>query len=482
MPDLQINTRGGAGATTTLHAAHIDTLQESLDGRLLFVGSDDYDQARTIWNAMIDRRPAMIVRCATSNDVARAIDFGRENNLVIAVRGGGHNIAGNAVCDGGLMIDLSQMRTVEVDSSARVARVGGGATLAELDEATAKHNLVTPLGINSTTGVAGLTLGGGFGWLTRKYGLSCDNLISAEVVTPDGSIVRASESENSDLLWGLRGGGGNFGVVTRFDFRLHDFAPQVMAGMIVHPIEAAHEVVGFWRDYVKNAPDEFAAWMVMRQAPPAPFIPVEWHGREVVILAICVAGPLDEAERLVKPFRTLGKPIADIVSPFSYVDWQKILDAAQTPGARNYWKSNDFNDVPEGLIDVMLDYAHRLPDPNCDMAIALLGGAVQRVPADATAYGRRDPLFTSNIHGRWIEPAKDADVIAWTRSLNTAMGAYSTGSVYVNFMTEEETDRVRAAYGPNYDRLVALKNKYDPTNLLHFNQNIHPTPEVEGRG
>jgi FAD/FMN-containing dehydrogenase len=484
MPDLQFTTHAGAGTTTTLHAASIDELQSSLDGRLLLLGTAEYEEARTIWNAMIDRRPALIVRCLSTRDVANAVNFARENNIVVAVRGGGHNIAGNAVCDGGLMIDLSQMRGVDVDPVKRVARVDGGALLSDVDEATQVHGLVTPLGINSTTGVAGLTLGGGFGWLSRRFGLSIDNLIGAEVVIASGDVLHASETENADLFWGIRGGGGNFGIVTSFEFKLHEIGQTVLSGIIVHPIADAKKVLQFYRDYMNTVDEEFMCWFVMRKAPPAPFIPQEWHGRDVLLLAVCVTGPLDNAERLARPLRELGNPIADIVQPMPFVDWQKILDPAQSAGARNYWKSHDFMELSDGLIDVLIDAESKIPDPNCDIAFALLGGAVGRVPNDATAYSHRESPWAINIHGRWVDPAMDEACIAWARNLYTACTPFSTGTVYVNFLTAEEGDRVRSAYGPNYDRLVALKDKYDPTNLFRLNQNIKPSidHQVEGVG
>lgn len=484
MSDLQFTTHTSPGATTTLHATSIDELEQSLDGRLLNYGSSGYDEARTIWNAMIDRRPALIVRCESTSDVVNAVNFARENNIVLSVRGGGHNIAGNAVCEGGIMIDLSQMRSVEVDPQKRTARAGGGALLSDVDEATQVHGLVVPLGINSTTGIAGLTLGGGFGWLCRRFGLTIDNLIGATVVTADGSVLHASASENSDLFWGLRGGGGNFGVVTEFEYACHEIGQTVLSGMIVYPGDDARKVLEFYRDFMPNAPEELAAWFVLRKAPPAPFIPEEWHGRDVIILAICVTGPLEDAERYVRPLRELGNPVADIVAPMPFVAFQKILDQAQSAGARNYWKSNEFTELSDGLIDTLIDYARMVPDPNCDIAMAMLGGAVARVASDATAYANRDTLYAINIHGRWIDRTNDDACIAWARGLMSATTPYSTGSVYVNFMTAEEGDRVKSAYGENYERLVALKTKYDPGNVFRMNQNIRPAGEaqIEGRG
>jgi FAD/FMN-containing dehydrogenase len=424
---------------------------------------------------MIDRRPALVVRCAGAADVLRAVRFARDNDLLVGVRGGGHNIAGNAVCDGGLQIDLSLMKSVRVDPVARTARVEPGVTLGEFDREAQAFGLATPLGINSTTGVAGLTLGGGFGWLSRGLGLSIDNLLSADVVTADGELLRASEQEDPDLFWGIRGGGGNFGVVTSFEFKLHPVGPELLAGLIVHPLDDAKEVMRFHREFMKTVPDEFTCWFVMRQAPPLPFLPPEWHGKEILALAACYNGDIAEGERIARPLREFGRPIADVIGPTPYVGWQTVLDPLLAPGARNYWKSHDFTDTSDGLIEVMMDHARRIPDPQTEIACAQLGGAVSRVPRGATAYNHRDGQYVMNVHGRWSDPSKDEACIAWARSLWQAAAPFATGSVYVNFLTQEEGGRVREAYGENYDRLVALKNKYDPANLFGVNQNISPT-------
>jgi FAD/FMN-containing dehydrogenase len=472
MPDLQVKTR--SGGTTIVPQRAIESFKAAFRGQLLLPGSAEYDAARGIWNAMIDRRPALIARCATADDVAAAVRLAAAHELLVAVRGGGHNIAGNAVCDGGLMIDLSAMNAVEVDARKRTARVGPGATLGDVDRATQAHALATPVGINSTTGIAGLTLGGGFGWLSRSLGLTIDNLVSADVVTADGAQVRASAAENPDLFWGIRGGGGNFGVVTSFDFRLHPVGPDVLSGLVIHPLDAAGGVLRFYREFLKTTPDEFVCWFVLRKAPPLPFLPPEWHGREILVLAMCYSGAIADGERIAKPLRSFGHPIADVVAPHPFTAWEAILDPLLTPGMRNYWKSHDFLELSDGLIDVLTDHARRLPDPQTEIAFAQLGGAVSRVPADATAYAHRDAQFVLNVHGRWEAPAKDAACIAWARQLFQAAAPFATGGVYVNFLTAEEQGRVPAAYGSNYARLVALKRKYDPSNLFRVNQNIGP--------
>jgi FAD/FMN-containing dehydrogenase len=464
------------GATTNL--TDLDTLKSALRGSLLTPGSPGYDNARTIWNAMIDRKPGAIARCTDADDVASAVRYAADRQQLLAIRGGGHNIAGNAVCDGGLMIDLSQMNTISVNPQDRTARVGGGATLGDVDRETQKFGLVTPLGINSTTGVAGLTLGGGFGWLSRNLGLSIDNLLSADIVTASGQRLRASKNENADLFWAIRGGGGNFGVVTSFEFRLHEIGPEVLAGLVVHPLDAAPDVLGFYREFLKTTPDNFVCWFVIRQAPPLPAIPAAYHGREILALAMCYAGPIADGEAVAKPLRNYGRPVADMVGPVPFAAWQTAFDPLLVPGMRNYWKSNEFMELSDGLIDAMLSHAWRLPDSQTEIAFAQLGGAVSRVPADATAYGHRIAQFVINVHGRWADPAKDAACISWARSLFRATTPFATGDVYVNFMTADEQDRVRAAYGDNYERLAAIKAKYDPTNLFRMNHNITPAAQA----
>ena len=459
---------------TGVSLAEVESLDAKIRGQVLTPGSEGYDAARAVWNAMIDRRPAAIARCLDADDVASAVRCAAERHVLLSVRGGGHSITGNAVCDGGLMIDLSPMKTVTVDRKARTARVGGGATLGDVDRETQKFGLVTPLGINSTTGVAGLALGGGFGWLSRSLGLTVDNLLSADVVLASGERVTASARENTDLFWAIRGGGGNFGVVTSFEFRLHELAPAVLAGLVFHPLDAAPDVLRFYRQYMKSVPDNFACWFVMRLAPPLPAIPADYHGKEVLALAMCHAGPVEEGERIAGPLRSHGRPIADMVGPVPFATWQTVLDPLLTPGMRNYWKSNEFVDLGDGLIDALIAHARRIPDPQTEIAFAQLGGAVSRVKDDATAYGHRRSAYLINTHGRWADPAKDEACIAWARSLFAATTPFATGDVYVNFMTGDEEGRVRAAYGPNYDRLAQLKKKYDPTNLFRMNQNIKP--------
>jgi len=473
MSGLTFKTSGGS--STTLDPSVANDLKKRIQGEILTADSPGYDKVRAIWNAMIDRKPALIARCKTADDVVQCVKFATQHGLLVAVRGGGHNIAGNAVCDGGLLIDLSLMRAVRVDASKRTAHVEGGALLGDLDQATQAHGLATPLGINSTTGVAGLTLGGGFGWLSRKYGLTIDNLVSAAVVTAAGEKLTASARENSDLFWAIRGGGGNFGVVTSFEFQLHPIGKEVLSGLIVHPLADAKKVLQFYRDFAVEAPDELAVWFVLRKAPPLPFLPERWHGKEILALAACYNGDLKTGEKVLQPLRAFGQPIADVIGPTPYVGWQQVLDPLLTPGMRNYWKSHEFLEIPDKMIDVLVDFAGRLPDPQTEMAFAQLGGAIARVANDATAYSHREPNFLINVHGRWDAAANDDKCVGWARDLFKALAAFSTGAVYVNFLTAEEGDRVKMAYGANLAKLVGIKKKYDPANLFRMNINIRPS-------
>jgi FAD/FMN-containing dehydrogenase len=463
------------GASAQLAGEELDALRAQLRGALCLPGEPGYDQARTIWNAMIDRRPAVVVRAAGAADVISAVSFARKHGLLLAVRAGGHNIAGNAVCDGGLLIDLTPMKSVRIDPQARTARVEPGVTLGEFDREAQAFGLATPLGINTTTGVAGLTLGGGFGWISRKHGLTVDNLISVDVVTAKGELLHASERENPDLFWAVRGGGGNFGIVTSFEFRLHPIGPQVLAGLIVHPIANAKELFEGYRKLTAAAPDELTCWVVLRKAPPLPFLPPEVHGKLVMVLAMCWCGDLEAGNKAVAPFRALGKPIADVVGPSPFTGWQGAFDPLLTPGARNYWKSHDFTSLNAELIDVILDSVGRVPSDDCEVFIGHLGGEVNRRGADATAYPHRNIEYVMNVHTRWSDAGQDKACIAWARELFDRAAKYATGGVYVNFMPEDEKGRVKAgAYGPNFDRLAKLKTNFDPENVFRMNQNIAP--------
>ena len=473
MSELRI--RQATGGATTLHQDALPSFRGRIRGACCLPGEPGYDAARTIWNGMIDRRPALVVRAAGAADVIATVDVAREHGLALAVRGGGHNIAGNAVCDGGLMLDLSLMKSVRVDPAARRVRVEPGATLGDVDRETQAFGLALPVGINSTTGIAGLTLGGGFGWLSRRFGLTIDNLVSADVVTADGRLLHASNDENTDLFWAIRGGGGNFGVVTSFEYQVHPVGPDVFAGLVVHPQAAGRELFARYREIAAGAPDALSCWVVLRKAPPLPFLPAEVHGTNVLVFALCYAGDPEEGRKAAAPILALGKPLGSHVGPMPFTAWQSAFDPLLTPGARNYWKSHDFTTLQDEAISVLLDYAARMPTPHCEVFVGQLGGAVNRVPKDATAYPHRDIEYVVNVHTRWDAAAQDGECVAWARSLFNAAAPFATGGVYVNFMPEDEASRVQSgAYGANYARLAALKKTFDPENLFRLNQNITP--------
>lgn len=459
---------------TKLQAASIAEFKAHFGGDVLLPDSTDYEEVRQVWNAMIDRRPALIARAGSPEDVVRAVKFARQHELIVSIRGGGHNIAGNAVCDGGLMIDLSLMKRVKVDPSARRAEVEPGCTLGDFDVAAQAHGLATPLGINSTTGVAGLTLGGGFGWLSRKHGMTVDNLLAVEMVMADGSQLRASASENEDLFWGVRGGGGNFGIVTNFEFKLHPVGPQVLCGLIVFPFDAAKSVLAQFARFTETMPDELNVWMVTRKAPPLPFLPADVHGKEIVALAVCYAGEPAEGERLIAPLRGFGKSLGEHIGVQPYVAWQQAFDPLLTKGARNYWKSHNFALLSDDAIDTVVEYAAKLPSPQCEIFIGTIGGQTTRVAPGAMAYSCRDAKYVMNVHGRWESAAEDQRGIAWAREFFKKSEPFASGGAYINFLTQDETDRIAFAYGTAFTRLIDLKKKYDPTNFFRMNQNIKP--------
>ena len=453
----------------------IEELTGAIRGQVLQPGKPGFDEARGIWNGMIDRHPAVIVRCAGVADIRRAVAFARDNDLLLAVRGGGHNIAGTAICDDGIVIDLSPMKSVRIDPAARRAYVEPGNTLADFDHEAQDFGLATPLGINSTTGVAGLTLGGGFGWLSRKYGMSVDNLISADVVTADGELMHASADEHEDLFWAIRGGGGNFGIVTMFEFELHPVGPEVFGGLVVLPLEQAKAALAKYRAASETMPEDLTVWSVARLAPPLPFLPPEVHSKPVVIFAICYTGEVENGPRVVDEVRHFGTPLGEHLGPMPYTAWQKAFDPLLTPGARNYWKSHNLAELPDGLLDHLIDAIGKLPSPECEIFFGQIGGQTMRVAADATAYSSRDAKFVMNVHGRWQDARDDERCIAWARAFFESAAPFALGSVYVNFLTQDETERVGAAYGPNWERLAAIKLRYDPHNLFRQNQNIKPS-------
>ncbi|HGF4912209.1 TPA: FAD-binding oxidoreductase [Vibrio parahaemolyticus] len=458
----------------SLENTTIEHFKSHFQGDVVLPTDSNYDEVRQIWNGMIDRKPSLIARCRSTDDVVMAVNFARDNGQLLSVRGGGHNIAGNAVCDNGVMIDLSLLTQVRVDENAKRAFVEPGCTLGDLDEATQKYGLATPVGINSTTGIAGLTLGGGFGWLSRKYGMTIDNLVSANVVTADGRQLLASETENEDLFWALRGGGGNFGIVTQFEFQLHPVGPEVLSGLIVFPFDQAKSIITQFAKFTESAPEELSVWMVSRKAPPLPFLPESVHGKEVVVLAICYAGDPSEGEKLIAPLRDFGDAHGEHVGVQPFAAWQQAFDPLLTPGARNYWKSHNFNSLSEGVIDAAIEYAGKLPSPQCEIFIASLGCAASRPEPESMAYSSRDANYVLNVHGRWDSAEDDQACIAWARDFFAKTKPYASGGAYINFLTQDETERTESAYGPTFARLQEVKKKFDPNNLFRMNQNIKP--------
>lgn len=466
----------------TLTKGQFNELKGLLRGELLEANDAGYDDARAVWNAMIDRRPALIVRCAGTADVRASLAYACDHQLRLAVRGGGHNIAGSALCDDGLVIDLSHMKSVQVDPERLRAWVEGGATLRDFDHEAQAYGLATPLGINSTTGVAGLTLGGGFGWLSRTLGLAADNLLSAEIVTADAGRLQVSATEHPDLFWAIRGGGGNFGVVTRFEFALHPVGPQITAGLIVYPFAQAQSVLQQYRDAVATMAPDLTVWAVLRKAPPLPFLAPQVHGQDVLVLPVFSPSPSDAVDAAIARIAKLGEPLGMHVGPMPYAAWQQIFDPMLTPGARNYWKSHNFTQLSDGAIDVVLRYASDLPTPQCEIFLGLLGGQAGAPPPQATAYPHRDALYVMNVHTRWEDPADDERCIAWARAFFADATPYASGGVYVNFMPQDEGERTSDAYGANYARLAQIKATYDPDNLFRTNQNIRPASAAAAAG
>ena len=464
MTGLRIATSEGADAI--LEEAVVEAFAGALRGPLLRPEQDGFDRARVVWNGMIDRRPALIARCAGVSDVIAAVRFARTHRLLVSVKGGGHNITGNAVCEGGLMIDLSPMKGMWVDPVKRIARAQAGLTWGEFNRETQAFGLATTGGVVSTTGIAGLTLGGGLGWLMGSHGLSCDNLLSADLITADGEFLTASAEQNSDLFWGLRGGGGNFGVVTAFEYRLHPVT-SVLAGMVIHPMEKAREVLRFYREFCRSCPYEALAAAALMTSP---------EGMPVAVIVASYIGDIDEGEKVMLPLRKFGSPLADTIAPTSYVALNSLFDAAfPYGGMQRYWKSSFLKELGDDMIEVVLARSAKFLSPMSNVLFYHLHGAAARVDPDATAFGLRDDQWDYDVISQWTDPAETADHVQWTRDFWTAVEPFSTGEVYVNHLDAEEAVRIRGAYSRNYDRLVALKNRYDPTNLFRLNQNIRPT-------
>lgn len=455
--------------------AVLQRLRQQMGDRVLTPGDSGYDDARQVWNGRFDRRPGAIVRCGDTADVQWAVDVARTSGLLLAVKSGGHDYAGNSMCDDGLGIDLSLMNDVAVDADARTVRVGPGARWGAVDRGTQAHGLVTVGGTVSTVGVAGFTLGGGSGHLSRKHGLALDNLLSAEVVTAAGEVVRASERENSDLFWGLRGGGGNFGIATSLELRLHDLTTDVVAGQIIHPFEAAADVLRVYRSFMQGAPDEVQCYAFFLRVPPIPAFPERVHGTIVVDLVVTHAGAAAEAEKVLAPLRAFGEPILDTVAPIPYVSLQQAFDAGMADGSRWYSKAHYLRELTDEAIDTILTHVADLPG---EFTTAYLGGedgAMARVDRHATAFPHRDAPFSLHIFPGWTNAADDDRIIEWARRFHGAMSGQATGGVYVNLLGGDETDGPRSAYGANYQRLSELKGRYDPGNLFRLNHNVEPS-------
>ncbi len=462
-------------ATTLVEDVSPQELKTSLRGELLLPSDAGYDEARKVFNGAIDKHPRMIARCAGTADVITAVRFARKHNLLVSIRGSGHNVAGNAICDNGLVIDLSRMKGIRVDPETKTARAQPGVTWGEFDFETQAFGLATTGGLVSTTGIAGFTLGGGIGWLVRKHGTACDNLLSVDLVTSDGQLVTASPRENPDLFWGVRGGGGNFGIVTSFEYQLHPVGPLIIGGVIIHPVAKATDLLRFYREFVAEAPEELTTLVAFLMAPPLPFVPQQLHGRPVVIVAFCYAGDLEKGERVLEPLRTFGPPAVALVQPMPYRVLQSFLDADAQPALQNYWKSDYLRELSDDAINTILSYNGRAESPLTEVHLHHMQGAFTNANTNDTAFVHPDAPFVINIVSRWTDPREANKHIKWARDFFAAMRPFAAGQAYLNFLGEEGEERVKAAYGGNYERLAALKKKYDPTNFFRLNQNIKPS-------
>ena len=458
-----------------LEEAAIQEFAANFRGELIRPGDEAYDAARAVFNSMIDRHPALIVRCTGVADVIAAVNFARDNELVVAVRGGGHSIPGYAVCEGGIIIDLSPMKGIWVEPNEQTARAQAGVTWDEFDRETQQFGLATTGGRVTHTGIAGLTLGSGSGWLERKYGLTLDNLISADVVTADGRFLRASESENADLFWGLRGGGGNFGIVTSFEYRLHQVGPMVLGGLLLYPFSKAGELLRFWRDYMEEAPDELGGAPAIITAPPAPFVPEHMKGKLTAGLIVFYAGSPEEGAEWVRPLKEFGPPEVDLVEPMPYTVAQTLLDPGNPPGRNNYWKAENLAELSDDAIDTIVVHAAKITSPFTQLVVQPMGGAMSRVGEEETAIGGRDAACAVHAISMWENPAESENHIAWTREFMEAMEPFTIPGISLNFTSDQSEEKLKASFGfEKHERLVALKEKYDPMNLFRLNQNVKP--------
>lgn len=473
---VEIKAKTVEGQLVSVNASSLETLRSNIHGELLTPQDSEYETARLIWNEMIDKKPALIIQCSGTADVIKAVHFAKEHNLLISVRGAGHNIAGRSLENQVLLIDLSKLRYVHVDPEEESVTVSPGATLADVDQETQIYGLALPVGINSTTGVAGLTLGGGFGWLSRKYGMTIDSLISAEMITVNGDRIVCSRDKHPDLFWAIRGGGGNFGIVTSFKFKLHKVGPTVIAGPVVFDIKEAKEVLHRYREFCKNAPDEATVWAVIRHCPPFPFVDPAYKGKAVLILVGVYIGSMEEGKKILSKLKELGKPVGEAIAPQSFASFQKAFDPLLSPRARNYWKTNNFKNLDDKLIDILLEYASKLPSMYSELFFAQMGGATNRISKEAMAYPHRAVEFIMNVHTRWENKSDDERCVSWARKFFEATKPFATGGVYVNFVSEGD-DNLEGAYSANIQKLALIKAKYDPKNILRSNLNISPSIE-----
>jgi FAD/FMN-containing dehydrogenase len=462
------------GPASQFDDSTVESIREQLHGEVLRPDDDGYEEARSVWNAMIDTEPAVVARCTGAADVMAAVDVAREHDVRLAVKGGGHNVAGTALCEG-LVIDLSPMDWVQVDPAARTARVGAGATWGDVDHETQAFGLATTGGIVTSTGVAGLTLGGGLGYLARTFGLAHDNLRSVDVVTAEGELVHASADERPDLFWGMRGGGGNFGVATAFEFDLHELGPEILNVRLLYPYEAIPETLQFYDEFMSNAPNEVGCYAAILQGSPEYGLPEPLHGETLLAFRGLYAGDVEAGREAFQPLRDFGDPIADLTHPTPYTVHQQQADELYCEGHRNYWKSNFYDGISEGFVETLLEHVESIPSPYSTMFFEWMEGAITEADADATAFPHRDRAFAFTVAPKWTDPERDAEHLAWARRFHDDLEPYAAAGVYVNYMDGDESERVHAAYGDRYDRLVDLKNEWDPDNLFSTNQNVEPT-------
>ena len=463
-------------ATLDLEPTTVDSFARQLRGQVLTPGDDGYDEARTVWNAMVDKEPALIARCTGTADVVAAVDFARDLDLRLAVSGGGHNVAGTALCEDGLVIDLSPMDAVRVDPDAQTARVQAGATIGDLDHETQAFGLATTGGIMSETGVAGLTLGGGLGYLARKYGLAHDNLRSVDVVTAAGELVTASATEHPELFWGLRGGAGNFGVVTSFEFELHELGPETLTVRLVYPPDQIPETLQFYDEFMREAPNDVGCYAAILEGSPEYGLPEELHGMTLLAFRGLYAGDVSAGTEAFRPLREFGDPLADMTRPIPYTEHQQQADDLYCEGHRNYWKSNFYDEISDGFVETVIEYTASIPSPYSTVFFEWMGGAIAERGHDATAFPHRERSFAFTVAPKWTDPERDEEHVRWAREFHEALEPYAADGVYVNYLSDDETDRVPEAYGERYDRLRALKREWDPDNLFRTNQNIAVEP------